>query len=175
MGEWRSHHSSNQSSSVSLLSTFSPPFISLSPPPNAFSGRLQPPYLRPISSLTLHLMANTSMQFPPLAHLAIPLFSSQVLIILIIKKKSSGFCILDWVFFCYGFFVFLLDYAVVLKKMQRVSENPRILGTRYMQGIADSFGGNLSLVKRLSHFDQSDDGNEIPCGFFRPFPISNHG
>lgn len=74
--------------------------------------------------------------------------------------------------------MFLLDYAVVLKKMQRVSENPRILGTRYlryMQGIADSFGGNLSLVKRLSHFDQSDDGNEIPCGFFRPFPISNHG
>lgn len=93
MGEWRSYHSSNQSSSVSLSSTFSPPSISLSPPPNAFFGRPPPPHLRPIYSLTLHLMANTSMQFPPLAHLAIPLFSSQVLIILIIFKKRLAFLI----------------------------------------------------------------------------------
>ncbi|KAH6759445.1 transmembrane protein [Perilla frutescens var. frutescens] len=60
--------------------------------------------------------------------------------------------------------------------MQRISENSTNLGAmslRYMQGIADSFGGNLSLEKRLSHFDQSDDGHEIPCGFFRPFPISS--
>lgn len=62
--------------------------------------------------------------------------------------------------------------------MEENSENTTIFGERslrYMQGNGESFGGNLSLKKRLSYFDQSDDGKEIPCGFFKPFPISNPG
>ncbi|XP_057797730.1 alkaline ceramidase TOD1-like [Salvia miltiorrhiza] len=72
--------------------------------------------------------------------------------------------------------VFFSDYSVVLKKMEMNSENATIFGERslrYMQENDESFGGNLSLKKRLSHFVQSDYGDEIPCGFFKPFPISN--
>ncbi|KAL0310546.1 UNVERIFIED_CONTAM: hypothetical protein Sangu_2349300 [Sesamum angustifolium] len=40
-------------------------------------------------------------------------------------------------------------------------------------GNAESFGGNLSFQKRISYFDHSEDEPEIPCGFFRDFPITN--
>ncbi|KAL1567470.1 putative hexosyltransferase MUCI70 [Salvia divinorum] len=72
--------------------------------------------------------------------------------------------------------VFFSDYSVVLKKMEDNLMNATIFGERslrYLQGNGESFGGNLSLKERLSHFDQSEYGNEIPCGFFEPFPISN--
>ncbi|XP_047965056.1 probable hexosyltransferase MUCI70 [Salvia hispanica] len=72
--------------------------------------------------------------------------------------------------------VFFSDYSVVLKKMEENLMNSTIFGERslrYMQGNGESFGGNLSLKERLSHFHLSDYGNEIPCGFFKPFPISD--
>ncbi|KAK4421080.1 hypothetical protein Salat_2058500 [Sesamum alatum] len=71
--------------------------------------------------------------------------------------------------------VFFSDYLDVVKEMQQILENSTSLGAgslRYMQGNAESFGGNLSFQKRISYFDHSEDRPEIPCGFFRDFPIS---
>lgn len=63
--------------------------------------------------------------------------------------------------------------------MNEFSENSTFLGSRnlrYIQGNADSFGGNFSVKKRFSYFDRrGDDGIEVPCGFFKRFPISNFG
>lgn len=42
-----------------------------------------------------------------------------------------------------------------------------------MQENAENFGGNFGIEKRLSYFDHREDGVEIPCGFFKRFPISN--
>ncbi|KAI3466825.1 hypothetical protein Pfo_023488 [Paulownia fortunei] len=63
-----------------------------------------------------------------------------------------------------------------MKEMQQIWENSTTLGAgslKYMQGDAESFGGNLSFQKRVSYFDHRQDGTEIPCGFFRRFPISS--
>lgn len=172
-------HSSNQNSSVSLSSTSSPPPTSLSPPPNASSSAPPPPRL---PSLTVLHMEKTSTPSPPLVHLAIPLFFS---LVSILHKKNEFFLIfsivLDSIFehFRNGFFVFVSDYSTVSKKIERISEDTTSFGTRslrYVHGFGESFGGNLSLDERLSHFDRSDDDeSEIPCGFFKPFPISNYG
>lgn len=44
-----------------------------------------------------------------------------------------------------------------------------------MRGKGATFGGNLSLDRRISFFDQFQrGGTEFPCGFFSPFPISDH-
>ncbi|KAK6133588.1 hypothetical protein DH2020_032717 [Rehmannia glutinosa] len=72
--------------------------------------------------------------------------------------------------------VYFSDYWGVMKEMQEIWENTTTLGAgslRYMQGNAESFGGNLSFEKRMSHFDNREYGTEIPCGFFKRFPISN--
>ncbi|KAI4371808.1 hypothetical protein MLD38_010113 [Melastoma candidum] len=46
---------------------------------------------------------------------------------------------------------------------------------RYMEGKGVSFGGNVSFGRRLSYFDRSRGGvAEIPCGFFKEFPISDN-
>ena len=45
----------------------------------------------------------------------------------------------------------------------------------YMQGQADSFGGNFSTQKRISYFDHENSSVEVPCGFLKKFPISNYG
>ncbi|KZV21402.1 hypothetical protein F511_18568 [Dorcoceras hygrometricum] len=73
--------------------------------------------------------------------------------------------------------VYFSDYWVVLKEIQEICANSSgLLGTRglkYTQGDAESFGGNLSIDRRLSYFDcNPDEGFEIPCGFFTRFPIS---
>ncbi|XP_059668984.1 alkaline ceramidase TOD1 [Cornus florida] len=71
--------------------------------------------------------------------------------------------------------VYFSDYWMVLKEIQNFCQNSsygsQIL--RYMQGTADSFGGNFSTQKRISFFNHQDDEIEIPCGFFKKFPISN--
>ncbi|KAL0321363.1 UNVERIFIED_CONTAM: hypothetical protein Sradi_5397800 [Sesamum radiatum] len=72
--------------------------------------------------------------------------------------------------------VFFSDYWDVVKEMHRLLENSTSLGARslrYMQGNAESFGGNLSFQTRISYFDHSEDEAEIPCGFFRDFPITS--
>ncbi|KAI3456009.1 hypothetical protein Pfo_012672 [Paulownia fortunei] len=72
--------------------------------------------------------------------------------------------------------VYFSDYWVVFVEIQQIFTNSTALGEpsalRYMQGLADSFGGNLSIQERISYFDHREDGIEIPCGFFRRFPIS---
>lgn len=68
----------------------------------------------------------------------------------------------------------LLDYSMVLKKMQKLMKDSTSLGLlRYMQGNANTFGGNFSFEKRMSYFDEIE--NEIPCGFLKRFPISYSG
>ncbi|KAM7270911.1 hypothetical protein ACFE04_030125 [Oxalis oulophora] len=43
-----------------------------------------------------------------------------------------------------------------------------------MKGKSETFGGNFSFDKRFSFFDHHRNPNvEIPCGFFKDFPISN--
>lgn len=78
-----------------------------------------------------------------------------------------------------GFSFFLSDYWVVVKEMQKIWGNSTTLGAgslNYMQGNAESFSGNLSFKQRVSYFDhRDDDQTEVPCGFFKPFPISTHG
>lgn len=84
----QSHFFADQSSSVSLSSTSSPPFtwpfISLSPPQNAFSDHLRSTLFRALSFLTRPLTGNTNMPFPPPVPHAIPLFISQV------NKQKQG-------------------------------------------------------------------------------------
>lgn len=72
--------------------------------------------------------------------------------------------------------VYFSDYWNALKEINEFSENSTFLGSRnlrYIQGNADSFGGNFSTKKRFSYFDHRDDGIEVPCGFFKRFPFSN--
>ncbi|XP_022879611.1 uncharacterized protein LOC111397104 isoform X1 [Olea europaea var. sylvestris] len=72
--------------------------------------------------------------------------------------------------------VFFSDYWEVLKEIQETCMNSTAIGSRslkYMQKNAYTFGGNFSIEKRFSYFDHSKDGREIPCGFFKRFPISN--
>lgn len=77
-----------------------------------------------------------------------------------------------------GFSLFWLDYWEVLKEIKEICQNSTALGAqslRYIQGNAENFGGNFGIEKRLSYFDHREDGVEIPCGFFKRFPISNSG
>ncbi|XP_061341227.1 alkaline ceramidase TOD1-like [Gastrolobium bilobum] len=71
--------------------------------------------------------------------------------------------------------VIFSDYWDVLKEIKRFRKNSssptRIM--RYMQGNAESFGGNLSTILRFSYFDHQNDSKEVPCGFFKKFPINN--
>ncbi|KAL7211446.1 hypothetical protein ACSBR2_014334 [Camellia fascicularis] len=72
--------------------------------------------------------------------------------------------------------VFFSDYWMVLKEIDGFCRNSSALGSRhlrYMKGRAESFGGNFSTQKRFSYFDYSDVGVEVPCGFFKEFPISS--
>ncbi|MCE2055189.1 hypothetical protein HAX54_042147 [Datura stramonium] len=75
--------------------------------------------------------------------------------------------------------VYFSDYWNALKEINEFCENSTFLGSRNLryihEGNADSFGGNFSTKKRFSYFDRrpDDDGIEVPCGFFKRFPISN--
>jgi hypothetical protein len=46
---------------------------------------------------------------------------------------------------------------------------------RYQSGRRDTFAGNLSTEKRRSFFSHTDNQVEIPCGFFKEFPIPEVG
>ncbi|KAH7568579.1 hypothetical protein JRO89_XS06G0017700 [Xanthoceras sorbifolium] len=70
--------------------------------------------------------------------------------------------------------VFFSDYTVVLREIQEFCGNPSQFtpGLRYVQGNSGSFGGNFSTQKRISYFDHWNDSVEVPCGFFKKFPVS---
>ncbi|KAI3689870.1 hypothetical protein L2E82_47840 [Cichorium intybus] len=74
--------------------------------------------------------------------------------------------------------VFFSDYTFVFNEIRRVIENSSSdsKGLRYVQGNenAENFGMNYTTKKRLSYYDYRDDGIEIPCGFFKKFPISDY-
>lgn len=46
---------------------------------------------------------------------------------------------------------------------------------RYLQGKADTFGGNFGTQKRFSYFNYSNDEIKVPCGFLKEFPVSDSG
>ncbi|KAH7840024.1 hypothetical protein Vadar_011521 [Vaccinium darrowii] len=73
--------------------------------------------------------------------------------------------------------VYFSDYSMVLKEIREFCRNSSLSGfphhPKYMQGKAQSFGGNFTTQQRISYFDYSDVRLEIPCGFFLEFPISN--
>ncbi|KAI9197571.1 hypothetical protein LWI28_000874 [Acer negundo] len=67
------------------------------------------------------------------------------------------------------------DYRRVFKEIQELCKNSSAftLVLRYMQGKnSGSFGANFSTQKRISYFDHSNDNVEVPCGFFKEFPIT---
>ncbi|XP_062093275.1 alkaline ceramidase TOD1 [Humulus lupulus] len=71
--------------------------------------------------------------------------------------------------------VFFSDYWKVLKEIQDLSKDSPLSPLKYMQGKAESFGGNFSAQKRFSYFDHHQSNvTEIPCGFFKDFPISDY-
>lgn len=76
-----------------------------------------------------------------------------------------------------GFWFLCLDYWTVLKEIQDLCKNSSLASPvlSYMQGRADSFGGNFSTQKRFSYFDHDNTSVELPCGFLKKFPISNYG
>ncbi|KAI3741561.1 hypothetical protein L1987_59235 [Smallanthus sonchifolius] len=74
--------------------------------------------------------------------------------------------------------VFFSDYWFVLNEIRRVVDDSSwdSKGLRYVQGNGNGgcFGMNYSTHERISYFDYGDGGIEIPCGFFKKFPISDH-
>ncbi|KAK9227651.1 hypothetical protein WN943_012705 [Citrus x changshan-huyou] len=71
--------------------------------------------------------------------------------------------------------VLFSDYKVVFKEIQDLCGNssavPPVL--KYMQGNADSFGGHFGTKKRIAYFDHQNNSLDLPCGFFKKFPISD--
>jgi hypothetical protein len=69
------------------------------------------------------------------------------------------------------------DYWDVVKEIENFRTNSRGYDRvlRYMQGNADTFGGNLSTITRFSYFNHRNDSIDVPCGFLKEFPISNSG
>nr|XP_043622288.1 probable hexosyltransferase MUCI70 isoform X2 [Erigeron canadensis] len=76
--------------------------------------------------------------------------------------------------------VFFNDYSFVLNDFRRIEENSSwdSDGLRYIKGTENgnggSFGTNYLTKKRISYFDHRDVQTEIPCGFLKKFPISDH-
>ncbi|CAM0880359.1 unnamed protein product [Alopecurus aequalis] len=68
------------------------------------------------------------------------------------------------------------DYKTVLEEINGLCRNlsapPRAFPPlRYQKGRRDTFAGNLSTEERRSFFNHTDAAVEIPCGFFKDFPI----
>ncbi|KAK9750742.1 hypothetical protein RND81_02G218400 [Saponaria officinalis] len=70
--------------------------------------------------------------------------------------------------------IFFSDYSSILKETQQSCRNWTHLPLRYIQVKAHTFGGNFSLERRVSFFDQVEQRKELPCGFFKSFPISQY-
>ncbi|XP_062190068.1 alkaline ceramidase TOD1-like [Phragmites australis] len=72
--------------------------------------------------------------------------------------------------------VVFADYKTVLEEISGLCRNlsvspstPPVL--RYQRGRRKSFAGNLSAEERRSFFSHTDNRVEIPCGFFKEFPL----
>lgn len=60
-------------------------------------------------------------------------------------------------------------------KSLRETNRPYSGALRYVQGNADTFGGNLSALARFSYFDHQNHNTEVLCGFLKKFPVSDYG
>ncbi|KAJ9135872.1 hypothetical protein P3X46_032998 [Hevea brasiliensis] len=71
--------------------------------------------------------------------------------------------------------VYFSDYWIALQEIQDLCRNSTVSSQdlRYMEGNGESFGGNFSNQKRMSYFHHLNDSVEIPCGFFKKFPVSD--
>ncbi|KAJ6296160.1 hypothetical protein OIU78_024072 [Salix suchowensis] len=71
--------------------------------------------------------------------------------------------------------IYFSDYWMVLNEILHLCQNSSVSShaLRYMKGNSKNFGGNLSTQKRISYFDLLNDSVEVPCGFFKRFPISD--
>ncbi|XP_052159495.1 probable hexosyltransferase MUCI70 [Oryza glaberrima] len=68
------------------------------------------------------------------------------------------------------------DYKTVLEEINKLCRNLSASpyakpALRYQNGRRNSFAGNLSTVERKSFFNHTDSAVEIPCGFFKEFPV----
>ncbi|KAH6773530.1 transmembrane protein [Perilla frutescens var. frutescens] len=71
--------------------------------------------------------------------------------------------------------VYFSDYWKVLEEIRKILGRSTLRPPlRYMQRNSDSFGGNFSIQERISYINHGDHGIGIPCGFFKPFPISSY-
>ncbi|KAI3938043.1 hypothetical protein MKW98_018599 [Papaver atlanticum] len=72
--------------------------------------------------------------------------------------------------------VFFSDYWVVLKEIQDFMQNSFSSSSlpKYLSRKGNSFGGNFSIQERMSYYNRVDDEVEVPCGFMKEFPVSNH-
>lgn len=82
-----------------------------------------------------------------------------------------------WSLFANGSRVLDLDYWDVVQEIKSLRETnrPYSEALRYVRGNADSFGGNLSTLARLSYFDHQKRNTEVLCGFLKKFPVSESG
>ncbi|XP_073366205.1 alkaline ceramidase TOD1 [Aegilops tauschii subsp. strangulata] len=69
------------------------------------------------------------------------------------------------------------DYNTVLQEINGVGRNlsarhRAFPALRYQNGRRDSFAGNFSTEERRSFFNHTDSAVEIPCGFFKDFPLA---
>ncbi|KAF8021088.1 hypothetical protein BT93_G1498 [Corymbia citriodora subsp. variegata] len=76
--------------------------------------------------------------------------------------------------------VLFSDYSKAVEEIGELCANsswtslssPQPPPLRYKQGRDDRFGGTFGGRERFSYFDHRDDSVEVPCGFFKEFPIS---
>uniref|UniRef100_A0A0E0BD08 TOD1/MUCI70 glycosyltransferase-like domain-containing protein n=2 Tax=Oryza glumipatula TaxID=40148 RepID=A0A0E0BD08_9ORYZ len=71
-------------------------------------------------------------------------------------------------------------YKTVLEEINKLCRNLSASpyakpALRYQNGRRNSFAGNLSTVERRSFFNHTDSAVEIPCGFFKEFPVRESG
>ncbi|MBA0724269.1 hypothetical protein Golax_020971 [Gossypium laxum] len=71
--------------------------------------------------------------------------------------------------------VFFSDYGMVVGEIHNLCTNSSAFlpALRYLQGKADTFGGNFETQKRFSYFNYSNDEIKVPCGFLKEFPVSD--
>ncbi|XP_030441761.2 alkaline ceramidase TOD1-like [Syzygium oleosum] len=73
--------------------------------------------------------------------------------------------------------VLFSDYSAAVKEIGDLCANSSWSSPlqppplRYKQGGDDNFGGTFSDRERFSYFDHRNESVEVPCGFFKEFPI----
>ncbi|KAK8594712.1 hypothetical protein V6N13_015632 [Hibiscus sabdariffa] len=71
--------------------------------------------------------------------------------------------------------VLFSDYGKVAEEIHNLckSTSAFLPALRYLQGKAETFGGNFSFNERISYFNDSNNDSYVPCGFLKEFPVSD--